>query len=569
MKWFNKEMGSMKSMLSEILKVVGAQAPPPPLAQPSKGNEKEVARPSRPSDQESGPSVPEIVSQAAAIKSGPSRPEIVSPVAPVESGPSGPSDQGSGPSGPVGSEQILAEEAAVALEPPAPSPTQTPTPSSLPSAYTAPPAPQPFKQPQPRTISSPTPFPTHSSSPPVSHISPPPPLSEVPPASSARASSSSAESQTEEKWGRSNKALHNKFLLAKSARFPPKDHTLTLSEWFLIHHKDSWAPFIQKEIKLIRHFKMFNDYRYLHRLPEVQLGQFRQAIQSLGSSRGTESIQVDFATLQLPEATFLPPLHSLIMDSSVGSIIFECFARVMGRIKVHKGYLVAFHRFLFREYHQGHVSAEVLAPALSECERLNPNDWIRLYPLSAQQLSDLNESHARVGEPLISEATFLDMNSIYLVNDPYLTWVERYKVYVAMRQDMKHKQIFYPVTLDQFLACASFTKKEQAWEIISHYASLLSLAHYLPVPSQNYCVACVASVVARCVRAVVARLAVDSLVVVFPVWRMIAGRSRFFPGSSLVVSGGGSSHECSVLISGHRCVASVVQSVPFDWAALW
>ncbi|MQL73690.1 hypothetical protein Taro_006056 [Colocasia esculenta] len=42
----------------------------------------------------------------------------------------------------------------------------------------------------------------------------------------------------------------------------------------------------------------------------------------------------------------------------------------MGRIKVQKGYLVAFHRFLFREYHQGHVSAEVLASALSECESI-------------------------------------------------------------------------------------------------------------------------------------------------------------------------------------------------------
>ncbi|MQL97264.1 hypothetical protein Taro_029952, partial [Colocasia esculenta] len=40
------------------------------------------------------------------------------------------------------------------------------------------------------------------------------------------------------------------------------------------------------------------------------------------------------------------------------------------------------------------------------------------------------------------------------------------------------------------------------------------------------CIACVASVVARCVRAVVARLAVDSLAVVFPVWRTLASKSR-------------------------------------------
>ncbi|MQL97925.1 hypothetical protein Taro_030626, partial [Colocasia esculenta] len=39
-------------------------------------------------------------------------------------------------------------------------------------------------------------------------------------------------------------------------------------------------------------------------------------------------------------------------------------------------------------------------------------------------------------------------------------------------------------------------------------------------------VACVASVVARCVRAVVAWLAVGSLAMVSPVWRTIAGKSR-------------------------------------------
>ncbi|MQM11209.1 hypothetical protein Taro_044114, partial [Colocasia esculenta] len=39
-------------------------------------------------------------------------------------------------------------------------------------------------------------------------------------------------------------------------------------------------------------------------------------------------------------------------------------------------------------------------------------------------------------------------------------------------------------------------------------------------------VPCVASVVARCVRAVVARLAVDLLAVVFLVWRMVAGKSK-------------------------------------------
>ncbi|MQL99010.1 hypothetical protein Taro_031720 [Colocasia esculenta] len=44
---------------------------------------------------------------------------------------------------------------------------------------------------------------------------------------------------------------------------------------------------------------------------------------------------------------------------------------------------------------------------------------------------------------------------------------------------------------------------------------------------------------------------------------------RFFPGSPFVASGGGSSQECSVFVSGHRCVAPVIRSVPFGWAAFW
>ncbi|MQL97864.1 hypothetical protein Taro_030565, partial [Colocasia esculenta] len=39
-------------------------------------------------------------------------------------------------------------------------------------------------------------------------------------------------------------------------------------------------------------------------------------------------------------------------------------------------------------------------------------------------------------------------------------------------------------------------------------------------------VECVASVVARCVHAMVAQLVVDSLAVVFPMWRTVAGKSR-------------------------------------------
>ncbi|MQL74243.1 hypothetical protein Taro_006599 [Colocasia esculenta] len=47
----------------------------------------------------------------------------------------------------------------------------------------------------------------------------------------------------------------------------------------------------------------------------------------------------------------------------------------------------------------------------------------------------------------------------------------------------------------------------------------------------------------------------------------LAGAFWFFPGSPFVASGGGSSQECFVFVSGNRCVAPVIRSVPFGWAA--
>ncbi|MQM09885.1 hypothetical protein Taro_042766 [Colocasia esculenta] len=246
-----------------------------------------------------------------------------------------------------------------------------------------------------------------------------------------------AEAKTEEQWARGHKILYNKFLNARSAKFPPRDHSLTLSEWFQILHKDTWAPFVQKEIKMIRYFQMFNDYRYLNNLPEIQLGQFRQAIRNLGS-------------------------------------------------------------------HGAHTEAIKLA--------------------------DLNASQAKINKPPVSTADFLDMNSIHLVRDPFAIWVERYKDYVAMRLELKQKQLFYPISIDQFFQHASFgticllkmslgqnaygpflsdqrqlhilrmvpvmgpsysidfgafqahfeEQECQAWPIITRHASLLSPAHYLP-----------------------------------------------------------------------------------------
>ncbi|MQM20637.1 hypothetical protein Taro_053661 [Colocasia esculenta] len=169
-----------------------------------------------------------------------------------------------------------------------------------------------------------------------------------------------AECKSKDQWAKGHKALYRKFILAKSDRFPPRDSPLTLSEWFFIHHKSTWAPLIQKEVKLIRYFQLFNDYRYVHKLPEVQLGQFQGAIASLKIENPVNcSFKVDFATLQILDSVFLPKLHSLVMDSSVGSVIFERFARVMGRISAQQGRLPSFQRFIFWEFHLGHITSEV------------------------------------------------------------------------------------------------------------------------------------------------------------------------------------------------------------------
>ncbi|MQM21716.1 hypothetical protein Taro_054760 [Colocasia esculenta] len=395
MKWFNQEMGTMKSLLGDILKVVGAQIPPPPP-----------------------------------------------PAAQVE-GPTGPSEQGSGPSGPLESESVQKEvEESLAPKPPAPSsPSRTPIPPTPPSAPTAPPAPQTFKKPQSRSVSSPAPFQSTSSSASSTAIPSPSPILEAPPASSAGASSSSSGPSLE-----------------------PVDDLPTTSHSFLHPTPPpSFITIIPERAQLNSPFmeQIKDDFeegilRYVHNLPEVQLSQFRKAISdlTLGISH-TLDVQIDFATLLVPEEIALPQIHFLVMESSVGSIIFERFARVMGRIKVQKGCLVAFPRFLFREYHQGQVSAEVLASILSECERLTSSEWSKFYPLSAQQLFALNEAQAREGKPAISPST-LDMNSIHLVNDPFKVWEERYKVYVAMHKTLRDNHNHYPVTMDQFLTCSSF-----------------------------------------------------------------------------------------------------------------
>ncbi|MQL75723.1 hypothetical protein Taro_008100 [Colocasia esculenta] len=166
MKWFNKEMSSMKGMLSDIIKAVGVQAPPPPA------------------DQE--PEAAAAPAESAVNVEGPSGPDD------QVKGPPGLAEQGSGP---LESESVQKEaEESLAPKPPAPpsSPSHTPIPPTPPSAPTAPPAPQTFKKPQSRPMSSPTPFQSTSSPASSTSIPSPSPVLEAPPASSAGASSSSS-----------------------------------------------------------------------------------------------------------------------------------------------------------------------------------------------------------------------------------------------------------------------------------------------------------------------------------------------------------------------------------------
>ncbi|MQL94503.1 hypothetical protein Taro_027158 [Colocasia esculenta] len=268
---------------------------------------------------------------------------------------------------------------------------------------------------------------------------------------------SMTEAKPEEQWARSNRDLYGQFRRVQAARYPPREAPLPLSEWFQIHHKNLFGPFNQKEIKFIRQYQMYNNYCYVNRLPESQLGQFQEAIRALSSSTApSDSLKVDFATLVIPDVVFLPPLHALIMDSSVGTLIFKRAARVMARLFVQDGRDLSFPRFVFKQYLQGHIKADVLAPILSECHRLSLADWTKLYPLSAQQLGDLNASQASSNQPPLSPGKFLDANSLHPIRDSYLTWVERYKVFFALKKELRSLQIDYPLKIEAFLRFASF-----------------------------------------------------------------------------------------------------------------
>ncbi|MQL88760.1 hypothetical protein Taro_021327 [Colocasia esculenta] len=389
MKWFNKELSSMKMMSSEVLKAVGPKDPTPLEREPSE-----------PSEDNAGP-LGQVSVDLVELPSGhlvdaqaePSWPSVVDPT-----GPSGPS---------------------VEVQPSETLPTGD---SIL----------------------------CQGSGPEKESLNP------VEPAQQSKIFSMT-EAKTEEQWARSNKDLYSQFRRVQVARYPPRESPLPLSEWFQIHHKNRFGPFIQKEIKFIRQYQMYSNYCYVNRLPESQLGQFRAAIRALSSCTAhTESLQVNFATLVIPDVVFLPPLHALIMDSSVGTLIFERAVRVMARLFVQDGRDLSFPRFVFRQYLQGHIKADVLAPILSECERLSPEEWTKLYPLSAQQLGDLNASQASSNQPPLSPGEFLDANSLHLIRDSYLTWVERYKVFFALKKELRSLQIAYPLKIEAFLRFSSF-----------------------------------------------------------------------------------------------------------------
>ncbi|MQL89558.1 hypothetical protein Taro_022126 [Colocasia esculenta] len=507
------ELGSLKKLVTNLSDFVRVQllAPAPPA--PTQSMPEEVG-PSGPSVTEFGPPGPSLE------ESGPSGPCVVED---ISAGPTGPSVQMESVAGPTGP-QVSVDEVVV---PPGPSESpnlQTPAPSSPPTFFTAPLAPVTFKKPLSKHISSPTPFPTATSSSPPPSSSIPHPTSEAPPASSSSVGPSSvgpssagpstqppptssfgsfhlptppsfitiilqaasviphsvhdikdefeeailctvlavsahihrtdsqpssshaskkrktssalaeqakilstAESKTKDQWARANKLLYIKIEVARFNIFPLSDHLLTLSEWFVCQHRDSWGPFIQKEIKFIRQFQMYQDYCFVNCLPEVQLGQFRAAIAQLRTENPINTpLQVDFATLRMPKIAFLLKLHFLFMEFEVGPIIFEKFARVMARIFVQRGTPLAFHRFIFREYQRGFIKSSVLAPILSESERFVNSDWCKAYPEAALQLENLNSSLYKSNQLILSPEKFMDLNSINLVSDPYSTWVERY-----------------------------------------------------------------------------------------------------------------------------------------------
>ncbi|MQM12494.1 hypothetical protein Taro_045414 [Colocasia esculenta] len=510
MKWFNKELRSMKVMVSEILKSVGPKDPTPPECEPSRQSEGN-AGPSGPIgvDLVELPSGPSVDAPA-----GPSGPSIA--VQPSENLPIEDSDicQGSRPEketlNPV---EPVAERAdqAVAPEPPASSTLPTPAAPSAPSSSTAPPAPTTFKRPRPRSVSSPQPFPSQFASSPISsNIVPSPPSSpQLPPASSsARPSSSGPSSSGPSALPTITPAsIFNPPTPPSFITIIPEGAQLTqveiqdIKDEFEVailhsvlavgthtHRTGSSSP-VSKKRRLTSTHPISSDLcypplwfslsisnkqkliyeEYLQKAQQSKIFSMTEAKSEEQWARSNRDVYSQFREFKLPDihlgkllfpfmndVVFLPPLHALIMDSSVGSLIFERAARVMARLFVQDGRDLSFPRFVFKQYLQGHIKADVLAPILSECERLSPADWTKLYPLSAQMLGDLNASQASSNQPPLSPGEFLDANFLHLIRNSYLTWVKRYKDFFALKKELRSLQIDYPLKIEAFLRFASF-----------------------------------------------------------------------------------------------------------------
>ncbi|MQL96277.1 hypothetical protein Taro_028952 [Colocasia esculenta] len=264
---------------------------------------------------------------------------------------------------------IEAEEILVA-KPPAPSsPSHTPIPPSPPSAPTAPPAPHTFKKPQSRPISSPTPFPSQSTSTPASSTTIPStsPIFEAPTASSAGASSSSGPPSgpaVDDLPTTSHSFLHPT---------PPPSFITIIPERAQLN-----SPFMEKikdefeEGILISVLKVGE---HIHRADPSSPAPKKRKLTSTSSSSSEPKY---------------PPLWF----------------------------------------------------SLTVVNKLNP-----LYREYLKKLFEINEARAREGKPAISPATFLDMNSIHLVDDPFKVWEERYKVYVALHKALRDNHNHYPENL--------------------------------------------------------------------------------------------------------------------------
>ncbi|MQM15603.1 hypothetical protein Taro_048550 [Colocasia esculenta] len=185
------ELGSLKKLVTDLSDFVRVHltAPAPPAPTQSMPEEVGPSEPSLKVLGPSGPSAEEVGPSEPSLKVlGPSGPYVVEDISTGPSGPFKPVELVAGPTGPQGS----VEEAIV---PPRPSESpnlQTPAPSSPPTSFTTPPAPETFKKPLPKHISSPTPFPTATSSSPPPSSSIPHPTSEAPLASSSSIGPSSA-----------------------------------------------------------------------------------------------------------------------------------------------------------------------------------------------------------------------------------------------------------------------------------------------------------------------------------------------------------------------------------------